>query len=110
MAIGNTPPFGLSALKKTAVDQLEEAIVTQVLHGQAINAGGILISNMRHVQSLGESFKAVKRGIELLQQGVSLEFVSEEVRMAISSLDAITGRDLDADLLDQIFASFCIGK
>lgn len=100
----------ISALYKTAIDQLERAIVDQVFHGQTINTNAILISNMRHVQSLKAAYKVISEAIELLHQELSLEFISEEIRIAISSLDTITGRDLDVDLLDQIFANFCIGK
>lgn len=100
----------ISALKEIAIDQLEKAIVDNVLHGQDINTHGILISNMRHVQSLKTCFEAVLKAVELINKGLSLEFVSEEIKMAISSLDAITGRDMDRDILDQIFANFCIGK
>jgi tRNA modification GTPase len=100
----------ISALKETGIDQLEKAIVDHVLHGQDINTHGILISNMRHIQSLKTCLEAVLKAVELMNKGLSLEFVSEEIKMAVSSLDAITGRDMNIDILDQIFANFCIGK
>ena len=99
-----------SAAIGSAIDKLEEAMVNHVTHGHAINTGGILISNMRHVQSLKACVKAVRKAIDLLAKDMSLEFISEEIKIAISSLDTITGRDLDADLIDQIFSSICIGK
>ncbi len=100
----------VSALKKIGIDQLEEGIVENVLKGQGIDSQGILISNVRHIQSLKNCIKAIHRSKEILIQGVSLEFVSEEIKTAINDLDSITGRNIDADLLDRIFSQFCIGK
>ena len=100
----------ISALKETGIDQLEKAIIGNVLHGKDINTHGVLISNMRHIQSLKTCLKAVSKAIESINKDLSLEFVSEEIKIAVSSLDAITGRDMNMDMLDQIFANFCIGK
>ena len=35
---------------------------------------------------------------------------SVEIKAAVNQLDAITGRNIDEDLLDRIFSEFCIGK
>jgi tRNA modification GTPase len=39
-----------------------------------------------------------------------LELLAEELRAATAHLDEITGRTTPEDLLDQIFARFCLGK
>jgi len=51
-------------------------------------------------------------GLERRSKGLRLyfEFVSEEIKVAINFLDSITGRNIDMDLLDNIFSQFCIGK
>ena len=45
-----------------------------------------------------------------MNENTSLEFISEEIKSAVNQLDAITGRNIDEDLLDRIFSEFCIGK
>ncbi|MND01151.1 tRNA modification GTPase MnmE [compost metagenome] len=71
---------------------------------------GVLISNLRHIQALKECEASLQKCNQLLKDNFSVEFVSEEVKAAINYLDAITGRHIDADLIDQIFSQFCIGK
>ena len=46
----------------------------------------------------------------LMEENTSLEFIAEELKAAVNQLDAITGRNIDEDLLDRIFSEFCIGK
>ena len=38
------------------------------------------------------------------------ELAAEEIRRAISALDSLIGRVDVEDVLDEIFASFCLGK
>ena len=45
-----------------------------------------------------------------MNENTSLEFISEEIKAAINQLDAITGRNIDEDLLNRIFSEFCIGE
>lgn len=100
----------ISVLKKLAIEDLEEAIVDSVLHGRTAHTHGILLSNLRHIHSLKSCRECVKKAESILKEGISFEFVSEEIKAAVNHLDNITGRNIDADLLDTIFSQFCIGK
>ena len=46
----------------------------------------------------------------LVAKGNDLLIVAEEVRRALRALDAVTGRSGIEDVLDAVFARFCIGK
>lgn len=100
----------ISALKKERIDSLETAIVENVWHTKEIDTHGILVSNLRHIQALEDCRKALKKAGEMVQEELSVEFVSEEIKTAVNFLDSITGRNIDSDLLDSIFSQFCIGK
>lgn len=100
----------VSALKRTGIDALEAAIVENVWHDKHVDSHGLLVSNLRHIQALESCSSSLKRGQSILKDGVSLEFVSEEIKVAVNFLDSITGRNIDADLLNNIFSQFCIGK
>jgi tRNA modification GTPase len=45
-----------------------------------------------------------------LAAGLPLDFVAIDLRAALEALGEITGEMATADLLDRIFAEFCIGK
>ncbi len=100
----------VSALKKTGIDDLEEAIVEKVLQGESINTNHILVSNIRHINALKECVQALEKTQKILADGLVLEVASEEIKTAINHLDSITGKNVDSDLIDKIFSEFCIGK
>ena len=100
----------LSAKKKTEMDDLEKTIVQAVWHGKGLGVHGILISNLRHIQALKQCAGCLSQAVTQLRDELSPEFVSEEIKLAVNYLDNITGRNIDLDLLDNIFSQFCIGK
>jgi tRNA modification GTPase len=68
------------------------------------------ISNVRHLALVDDARNAVARGQEALQAGATEELVLAELSAARQALEAITGRRTADDLLEHIFASFCVGK
>ena len=98
----------VSAVKKQAIEELEAAIEFLVLRGHNVDATNLLLTNTRHIEALKDAYRFIND--QFLQGELSLEFISENIKQALGSLDRITGRDVDADLLDSIFSTFCIGK
>jgi len=100
----------ISALESQSIQQLETRIVDLIGKEKNFDTHGILVSNIRHVKSLEEAQKNLQAGCRLMKENTSLEFISEEIKAAVNQLDAITGRNIDEDLLNRIFSQFCIGK
>ncbi len=100
----------VSAFERDSIQALETKIVEMIGMDKDLEAQGIMVSNMRHVKSLEEAQRNLQDACRLMDDKTSLEFVSEEIKAAVNQLDAITGRNIDEDLLDRIFAEFCIGK
>ena len=90
--------------------ELETKIVDLIRRGKNFDTHGILISNIRHIKALEEAQENLQGACRLMDENTSLEFISEEIKAAVNQLDAITGRNIDEDLLDRIFSEFCIGK
>jgi tRNA modification GTPase len=100
----------VSALESQSIHELEAKIVDLICRDKNFNTHGILISNIRHIKALEEAQKNLQSAVRLMNENTSLEFISEEIKAAVNQLDAITGRNIDEDLLDRIFSEFCIGK
>ncbi|MBF0386852.1 MAG: tRNA uridine-5-carboxymethylaminomethyl(34) synthesis GTPase MnmE [Candidatus Omnitrophica bacterium] len=100
----------VSALERHGIERLETALLAMVLKGGALDTNGVMLTNVRHVQALSQAAQALSSAIEALDTQAPAEMVSEGIKTAVSRLDAITGRNIDQDALDHIFASFCIGK
>ena len=85
------------------------AQITRILSGRASNAG--IATRARHKQAMERGLAALQAALSLLPQGdVASELAAEELRTAIRALDSLVGRIDIENVLDEIFASFCLGK
>ena len=74
-------------------------------------AGEQIICQARHKILLEKVQRSLERALQLLSVPVPfLDMVAEELRQARRFLREISGRQWDGDLLDTIFANFCVGK
>ena len=88
------------------VDELIEALRSAVAAVGGHPEGGLALTRARHRQALQRAAAALRRSAEL----DSTELAAEELRAAVHALGRITGRVDVEDVLDRVFASFCIGK
>ncbi len=70
----------------------------------------VVVTNVRHKESLLCATEAVKRVIDGLHTSVSPEFLTIEMRLSLSELGKIIGKNISEDILSAIFSKFCIGK
>ena len=100
----------VSAMEQDSIHTLESTIVDTIWQENELGAHGIMVSNIRHINALKAAQISIAGALEIIDQGIALEFASEEIKSAVNHLDGITGRNIDADLLERIFSQFCIGK
>jgi len=100
----------ISTLQAQSIQALEARIVDVICKDKNLDTHGLLISNIRHIKALEAAQENLQSACRLMNENTSLEFISEELKGAVNQLDAITGRNIDEDLLDRIFSEFCIGK
>lgn len=80
-------------------------------HGQALaTAAAGYGLGPRHLAALEAAALRVAAALEAIQASVPLDLVAEDLKLATDSLDEIAGRTVPEDLLDRIFAQFCLGK
>lgn len=77
---------------------------------QRRTGGGALILRERHRSAVSRAQAALSAALDGLAAGGGSELVAEDLRSAIRSLESLVGRVDVEHLLDDIFASFCIGK
>ena len=99
----------ISATKKTNLPALQERILSR-FHVDHVKQGDIVITNLRHYQSLLQTQEALDRVLNGMANGVTGDFLAMDVRNALHHLGLITGQISTEDLLENIFSRFCIGK
>ena len=100
----------VSAVTGRGVDDLENAFGETVFSGRILATNDILVSNARHADALRRALTSVRRAASEISDGLSEEFASAEIRDALSALGEITGDSVGDEVLNRIFAEFCIGK
>ncbi|MFZ1731865.1 MAG: tRNA uridine-5-carboxymethylaminomethyl(34) synthesis GTPase MnmE [Bacteroidota bacterium] len=78
--------------------------------GVSSEQGEVLVTNVRHADCLQNGLQALQRAEEALTKGRTEEFVALDVREAVTALGEIIGEVTSDDVLNGIFARFCIGK
>lgn len=100
-----------SALTGAGIDDLHHALVKAARSGfEERGLEDPLLTNVRHGEALGRTLAALRRSLEQLGDGSSLDLIAEEIREALASLGEITGQTVTEEILDRIFSQFCIGK
>ncbi len=105
-----SPPIPVSATTGYGIDELRDAVSRLVLEGQDLDLEEPLLATERQRHLTEEAHNHGQQAVCALEEGLSDELVSEDLRAAIVSLGAITGESIVPDLIDEIFARFCIGK
>jgi tRNA modification GTPase len=102
----------ISAKKIENIGLLEEAIADSVYRGKVPSIEPVLVSNLRHIESIRQAQKLIEETLVSLDNNklLPLEFIAQAIKDGIFCLDAILGKGVLEGLLDRIFSEFCIGK
>ena len=93
---------GIEALKER-VEGLADAF--------QVTVGDELIAiNSRHARALQQVRAGLAAGMEKLARGGPVELLASDLRDALEAAGEIAGRVDNERMLDQLFATFCIGK
>ncbi len=102
------PAFAVSGKTGAGITQLIDRI-TDTLATRAQGAG--LAIRERHRTAINRAIRALESARGEVQHGPDrTELAAEDLRTAVRALDSLVGRVDVEDILDEIFASFCLGK
>jgi len=99
----------ISAKNRINTDELQDALVKSAQLPE-IQTGDVVVNNIRHYQALQKALKSIVRVKEGMSQGISGDFLSQDIRECMHFLGEITGQISNDEILGNIFGKFCIGK
>lgn len=104
-------PIAVSAHTGAGVAALREALARALAFGAHASSSGAeaLITNARHIDALRRAQGALEEARRAATFAPG-EIVAGEIRVALGALGEVTGEAVAPDLLERIFARFCIGK
>ncbi|MBR0508371.1 MAG: tRNA uridine-5-carboxymethylaminomethyl(34) synthesis GTPase MnmE [Clostridia bacterium] len=103
--LGTVIRDGLPVSCKTGegLDALKERIASIAEPARQSTAA---ITNERHLRALALALDAVRRA----KAQTEPDCIATELTEALHFLGTVTGTDVDAEVVDRIFANFCVGK
>jgi len=99
----------ISAKNNAGIDNLKDVIYNTVIDDKVVG-GNLVITNMRHINILQQALSVMKNAINAIVGGFSLDLVAIDINNLWQILGEITGETNSEDIIDAIFASFCLGK
>ncbi len=100
----------ISALEGEKIDELKKLMKQRALENKEYDSSSLLVTSSRHRDALQNAQENVQSAIQALEQGMTGDFLSIDLRSALKDLGTITGEITTEDILDSIFSRFCIGK
>lgn len=98
----------VSALTGQGLKELEDALGDILLGDSRVGPDQGLITRIHQADSLRRAAESTRHLLDNFD--ASPEFLSLDLRQALSALGEITGETTPEDILDRIFSTFCIGK
>ena len=102
--------FPLSAVSGEGFTDLENEIRSRLLKGGDSSAGEALIDSLRQKELIETAVASLRRVRESAEDGMPLDMLAVDLQEALSALGEITGEVTSADILNNMFSRFCVGK
>lgn len=104
--------FILEASMETqqGIDLIEEKIVDLVYGGKVKQNESLMVTNVRHKNILEAAEKSLSDAMEMTRKKEALEFIEIDVNSSYELLGEIIGETVQDDIINEVFARFCLGK
>ncbi|MBO5929997.1 MAG: tRNA uridine-5-carboxymethylaminomethyl(34) synthesis GTPase MnmE [Clostridia bacterium] len=106
----NTDQCTISALTGDGLDALSAMIEEKFRLGEIAAENRAIITNIRHKEALTNANASILRAIDALKSDVPYDLLSIDVLDCAAHLGEITGKTVSEEVVDKIFARFCLGK
>lgn len=101
--------IAISAKSRTNIDELQRVLISAA-NLPTVTQNDVIVTNIRHYEALVHALEAIHRVQQGLEDDLSGDFVSQDIRECIFHLSDIAGEVTNDMVLGNIFEHFCIGK
>lgn len=106
----NSKIIKISAINYQGIVELQEEI-TKMFNLNEINLDNeIIITNIRHKNLITKAIENVRKTKETINKKMPLDIIAIFIKDILEDLGNITGEMVSEDIINEIFAKFCLGK
>jgi len=106
----NFPSVKVSALTGAGFDSFHVEIAKLADAFQIDTGDEVIAINARHAHALGQAGQCLDAASHKLRDKTHTELIASDLRGALDAFGQISGKIDNEQVLDRLFASFCIGK
>jgi tRNA modification GTPase len=102
--------MSISSVTGDGIEQFKQLLIKNIWGENIGDSSDVMIGEERQKVALEDAQQALDRVVAAEADRAGLEIVALELRSAVTALGQITGQEIGDEVLDRIFAKFCIGK
>lgn len=99
-----------SLINNKGIEEIEDHIEKLVYGGELSQHDSTMVNNVRHIELLQQSRDSLRDAMDMTLAREALDFIEVDVRNAYELLGEITGETVSDDIINEVFARFCLGK
>lgn len=99
-----------SLINNEGIEEIENHIEELVYGGELSQHDSTMVNNVRHIELLKQIRDSLRDAMEMTLAREALDFIEVDVRNAYDLLGEITGETVSDDIINEVFARFCLGK
>ncbi|MFR0921668.1 MAG: tRNA uridine-5-carboxymethylaminomethyl(34) synthesis GTPase MnmE [Clostridia bacterium] len=100
----------ISALNGEGLEKLY-SLISKMFSLEEINVDNdVIITNLRHKNLISRAIENVKKAKDAVEQNMPIDIIAIFVKDILEDLGNITGEIVTDDIINEIFAKFCLGK
>ena len=100
----------ISALNGEGLEKLY-SLISKMFSLEEINVDNdVIITNLRHKNLISRAIENVKKAKDTVEQNMPIDIIAIFVKDILEDLGNITGEIVTDDIINEIFAKFCLGK
>lgn len=102
--------LGISAENHEGFSELETLIRDKIFKGSYVQSNDAVIDSERQYDLLKKTLEELTLFRNGMASGTPLDLVAQDIKEALDCLGEITGEVTTADILENMFSQFCVGK
>lgn len=110
LRLENNQVVSVSAKFHLGLEDLKKVIHDLITLRAGLSFPSVFINRLRHKISIEKATEGISQAIKSLKEEMSQEFIALDLKLSLDYLGEVVGETTTEDILDQIFAEFCIGK
>ena len=99
-----------SALQGKGIEEVKQKIIDLFNLKEIELDNEVVITNLRHKNLITKAIQNVEEAQNTIKANMPIDIVSINIKNILENLNTITGEEVSEEIINEIFAKFCLGK